>query len=116
MAYSSELRAAEATPYVDASGAIVWYEGETFALEIDVALSDDDGAGIPIAAGDTITLTVKNGTGEELSAQTAAGTGTVIFSVDTALSAKMPRGAYSYELRYNGGRVKLLSGGSMIVR
>ena len=101
----SKLPGAKLSPRIE-NGALCWYAGDTFSLDILLALADTDGEPVAIEAGDTLTLTVYDGCNNlvETISYANIANNRITFAVDENRTAKYPPGAYRYTLRLNHGQ------------
>ena len=97
---------AKPSPRVD-SGQLMWYEGYTFSLDLEIELTDQDGEPVPVAAGDTIKVVFRDrrcGTVVKEFAFPAEGEeiegSTVQLVFDAATSALFRRGQYVYDVYF----------------
>lgn len=101
---SNTLPGAKPSPRVT-EGRLYWYEGDTFAMDILLDLTDQDGEPLDIGAGDTLTLTFYNHAGKPVHSVTYSSiTGNkVTLTVDETVSGKFAKGEYTYDARYIHG-------------
>ena len=100
---------AYASPRIS-NGVLCWYAGDTFEIAIQIDLEDQDGEHVEITAADCVRITFYDETRETVHTETfskIAGN-TVTLTVDTEVSAKFPRGLYSYDIAFlHGNRTTL---------
>ena len=97
--------AARVSPRI-ANGCICWYEGDTFELVLRLELRDQDGAEVTIAEADTVKVTFydeQRQTVHEFSFTGISGN-RVTLAFTEAVTAKFPKGGYTYDMRHDGGR------------
>lgn len=100
---------AYASPRIS-NGVLCWYEGDTFAVAIQIDLEDQDGEDVEIAAEDRVRITFYDETRETIHTETYSKIteNTVTFTVDEEVSAKFPKGLYSYDIAFlRGNRTTL---------
>ena len=100
---------AYASPRIS-NGVLCWYAGDTFEIAIQIDLEDQDGENVEIAAEDRVRITFYDETREVIHTETyrkIAGN-TVTLTVDAEVSAKFPKGLYSYDIEFlHGDRTTL---------
>ena len=85
-----------------ASGAICWYAGDTFTVQLLLELADQDGAAVTIGAADTVKVTFydkQRRLVKEFSFTGPAGN-TVSLVFDDGVTALFPKGEYTYDILY----------------
>ncbi|HIR63804.1 MAG TPA: hypothetical protein IAB92_01115 [Candidatus Faecousia faecigallinarum] len=101
----SKLPGAKLSPRIE-NGALCWYAGDTFSLDILLELTDTDGEPVTVGAADTLTLTVYDScqTLVETISYTNVTGNRITLTVDEIRTAKYPPGAYRYTLRLTHGQ------------
>ena len=84
-------------------GALKWYEGDTFELQLTLDLTDQDGEEITIAPTDTVSVVFSDENGDAVKAFefTEVENNTVTLGFDSSVTALFPKGRYSYDVRYS---------------
>ena len=99
------------------NGVIKWYEGDTFGLQVDIDLTDENGDAVVIQPEDTVQFVFRNNRGETVHNVVAANieNNSVLLDFGAAESAKFPKGVYEYDCFYNGAERKTLAHEAPIV-
>lgn len=95
-----------------ANGCICWYEGDTFSLRLKLELEDQDGEDVTVGASDSVKVTFFDRTRQQVHEFTYTGiTGNAVtLSFTESVSAKFPKGLYTYDILYtHGDRTTLAS-------
>lgn len=87
------------------NGCLYWYAGDTFALQLELLLEDQDGAPAALGADDTVTVAFFDETDAQILEQTFAdiADNTVTLQMDETRTALFPRGDYRFDVRYTYG-------------
>lgn len=104
---------AYASPRID-SGVLCWYAGDTFEIVIKIELEDQDGEAVEIGTGETVTITFYDGQQNVVYEKTfeAVTDNRVTLAMDETVSAKFPKGKYSYDVRFTHGERTTLARGN----
>lgn len=85
-------------------GVLKWYEGDTFELQVELDLTDENGGRITIESGQTVEFVFRDHTHREVYhlcfGEIEDNRVTLDFSED--VSALFPKGAYTYDVLYRG--------------
>lgn len=83
-------------------GAICWYEGDTYEIEFNISIKDDDGNPIEISPDDIITLRVYNVSNRDIVNvdYTNIQDNIIHWELDEEMTAKFPRGRYFYDITH----------------
>ena len=110
-----KLRAAQQSPRVDDTGAICWYEGDTFEFDLQFTLKDEDGASVEMPADAQIEVIFFDSQGREVHSITQFGN-TVTVAVDEVVTQKFKRGCYRYDaVLFGDHRTTLMKRNRVIV-
>lgn len=84
-------------------GVIHWYENDTFELQIELELEDQDGEAVIIGASDTVRIVFLNACRETVKefSFTNIQNNTVTMDFDAATTALFPHGRYTYDVIYS---------------
>lgn len=95
---------AYASPRIS-NGVLCWYAGDTFSVVIQADLVDQDGAAVDIGATDTVKVTFRDDTRAEVWSKTFSNVANnqVTLVVDAEISAKFPKGRYTYDVEFSHG-------------
>ena len=95
---------AYASPRIS-NGVLCWYEGDTFAVAIQIDLEDQDGEDVDIGATDTVKITFRDDTRAEVWSKTFSNVenNQVTLVVNAEISAKFPKGRYTYDVEFSHG-------------
>lgn len=95
---------AYASPRIS-NGVLCWYAGDTFSVVIQADLVDQDGAAVDIGATDTVKITFRDDTRAEVWSKTFSNVANnqVALMVDAEISAKFPKGRYTYDVEFSHG-------------
>ena len=99
-------------------GVIHWYENDTFELQIELELEDQDGEPVIIGENDTVKVTFSNAYGEKVKefSFTNVQNNTVTLEFDSTVTALFPRGRYTYDVYHTAaGRTTLANGNEAVV-
>lgn len=106
---------AYASPRVE-NGVLLWYEGDTFEITVLLELVDQDGDGVEISTTDTMKFTFYNAEKEVVHEITFAEIedDRVTLSFTDAVTAKFPKGKYTYDARLTHNNKTTLVRGNRI--
>lgn len=92
---------AKASPRIEA-GVLCWYEGDTFDLEIQFALLDQDEDAVHMQESDRVTVTFLDETRKPVRefSFTELEDNRVTLVFDEAVSGTFTKGRYTYDVRY----------------
>ena len=95
---------AYASPRIS-NGVLCWYAGDTFSIVIQVDLTDQDGEAVDIGTTDTVKITFRDDTRAEVWSKTFSNVeeNQVTLVVDATVSAKFPKGKYTYDVEFSHG-------------
>lgn len=95
---------AYASPRIS-NGVLCWYAGDTFSIVIQADLTDQDGEAVDIGTTDTVKITFRDDTRAEVYSKTWTGVenNQVTLVVDATVSAKFPKGRYTYDVEFSHG-------------
>ena len=95
---------AYASPRVH-NGVLCWYAGDTFAIVLKIELEDQDGAAVEIGQTDSVKLTFRDEAREEVYSEMFENVegNQITLAVDAEVSAKFPKGRYSYDVEFSHG-------------
>ena len=95
---------AYASPRIS-NGVLCWYAGDTFSVVIQADLVDQDGAAVDIGETDTVKITFRDDTRAEVWSKTFSNVANnqVTLVVDAEISAKFPKGRYTYDVELSHG-------------
>lgn len=99
----SEVNSARPSPRF-VNGVLKWYAGDTFDVDFEVGLVDQDGTDIVISPGDKLTFAFKNARREDVKKFEFTGVtdGKARLYFSEATSALFPAGRYTYDVIYTG--------------
>ena len=99
------------------NGVLKWYAGDTFELQVDITLEDQDGEPITIKETDTIEFEFFNKKRDTVKIFTFTNivNGSVLLVFDEATTALFPAGEYTYDIYYDGYVRKTLSNDSVAI-
>lgn len=95
------IPAAKTSPRVE-NGCLCWYEGDTFEIQMQIELMDQDGENVNISGSDTVTVTFydeRRDAIQEFKFQNVQGN-TVTLSFTDEISKKFLKGRYRYDMLY----------------
>lgn len=94
---------AKVSPRVE-NGVIKWYEGDTFSLQLELELRDQDGEAITIGENDTVHIIFRDDTLDAVKEFNFTEiTGNIVTMVfDSTVTALFPKGRYTYDVHYTG--------------
>lgn len=99
------------------NGVIKWYAGDTFELQVDITLQDQDGEDITIAQGETIEFAFFNRKRELVKSflfeHVEHNCVTLVF--DDEVTALFPAGEYTYDVYYDSTVRRTLSNDSIAI-
>lgn len=98
-------------------GVLHWYVGDTFILELSIALRDNSGGIMPFAESDTVTITFYNQSGDTVHTFifNSIQDNTVQLDFDAVVTTKFPAGAYTYDAVYEGQYRRTIAKGNKAV-
>lgn len=104
MNHANILPGAQVSPRI-ANGCLCWYEGDTFQIDLEMSLEDQDGEKVEMAGGDSVAFTFYDKTRNKVHECTFTGVqqNTVTLNVTQVVSAKFPKGLYTYDVVYTHG-------------
>ena len=110
------LPSAQMSPRI-VNGVIKWYEGDTFALQVEIELTDDNGEQVVIQPTDEVQFVFRNAKREIVHEIREIGieNNCVTLYFTEEVSNKFPKGRYEYDVYYIGAERKTLSNDSPIV-
>lgn len=93
------------------NGALKWYEGDTFNLQVEIDLTDENGDKVEIVAPQTVEFKFYDERERMVYWMTFGNIkdNTVLLIVDDDVTKKFPKGEYTYDVIYNGGYRKTLA-------
>ena len=99
------IPSAKQSPRIE-NGVVKWYEGDTFALQLELDIVDQDGERVILAPEDTVTAVFRN---DALSVVkeftfTDVADNTITLAFDNTCTALFPAGHYTYDIRCIGTR------------
>lgn len=99
----TSLPSARSSPRI-INGVLKWYEGDTFTLDLELQLEDQDGTAIDIASADTVDIVFSNRSDDIIKdfEFTNIKNNTVTIVVDAEVSALFTAGEYKYNVIYKG--------------
>lgn len=101
--YSAALPASVPSPRI-VGGVLKWYAGDTFELQVDLQLTDEDGRTLPLEEGHTVEFLFRDCTRAVVYAvcfQEITDNRVVLWFNDE-VSARFPKGSYTYDVIYKG--------------
>ena len=110
------LPSAQMSPRI-VNGVIKWYAGDTFELQVDIQLQDQDGENITIGQGESIEFAFFNRKRElvKLFLFENIENNCVTLVFDDEVTALFPAGHYTYDVYYNSAVRRTLSNDSLAV-
>lgn len=109
---------AKASPRVE-NGCLCWYEGDTFEIQMQIELTDQDGENVNISESDTVTVTFydeRRDAIQEFKFQNVQEN-TVTLSFTDEISKKFLKGRYRYDMLYTyNNKTTLIRDNVAIVR
>lgn len=107
--YVGTLPAARMSPRI-LNGALKWYEGDTFKLQVEIELTDENGAAVEIVAPHTVEFKFHDERNQIVWWMTFGNIkdNIVVLVVDDDVTARFPKGEYTYDVIYNGTTRKTL--------
>lgn len=115
--YVGTLPAARMSPRI-LNGALKWYEGDTFELEIQLELTDQFGEAVELAPEHTITFLFFDARREPIYEVTFTEItdNTVLLRFTEGVTTLFPKGEYTYDVIYKGiGRRTLVNDAPVVV-
>jgi len=96
-------------------GALIWYQGDTFSLDLELELEDEDGESVTLGANDSVSVIFhdRRNTAIKTFSFPAVGStiqnNTVTLVFDAVATALFPRGEYEYDviITSEGNRITL---------
>ena len=97
----NNLPRADLSPRI-VNGVLKWYEGDTFSLQIDWELEDQDGEPITIQPKDTVKVVFKNKSLRTVKEFmfTGINVNTIHLNFDNECTALFEKGNYTYDIIY----------------
>ena len=116
------LPAAAVSPRVE-NGILYWYAGDTFDLELELKLEDQDGTAVDVdGEKDGVTVCFYDERRELVASfafgKTAEGAvtdNTVTLAFDAEVSALFPKGKYTYDVVYESAHRRTLVHGNLAI-
>lgn len=108
---------ARISPRID-TGVLKWYEGDTFELQLELELTDQDGEAVIIQPTDTVRILFLDECRETVKefSFTNVQNNTVTLEFDATATALFPRGKYTYDVYYSAAnRTTLCNENEVIV-
>lgn len=107
--YIGNLPSANPSPRI-VGGVIKWYEGDTFDLQVDIELMDQNGDGVVILPEHALDFVFRNSRNEIVYAVrfTEITDNCVVLAFTPDVSSKFPKGGYTYDVYYDGAKRKTL--------
>lgn len=113
----AEIPSARQSPRIT-NGVLKWYQGDTFELSLELALTDQDGEPVTIGASDTVEIVFrdkKNATIKTFTYANITGS-TVTLDFDSTATALFEIGEYEYDVIFNHGqRTTIAKGNDAVV-
>lgn len=105
-----KLPSANPSPRI-VGGVIKWYEGDTFDLQLLLELLDQDGETVTVAADHRLELVFRNKRRETVHTMefTEIENNCVTLDFNESVSAKFPKGEYTYDVILEGAERKTLA-------
>ena len=99
------------------NGVLKWYAGDTWELQVDITLCDQDGENITIQSTDVIEFEFFNKKRDVVKKFTFTNVknGSVVLVFDEETTALFPAGEYTYDVYYDGYTRKTLSNDSIAI-
>ena len=99
------------------NGVLKWYAGDTFELQVDITLQDQDGEPIAIKDTDTIEFEFFNKKRDPVKKFTFTNVvnGSVLLVFDEEVTELFSAGEYTYDIYYDGYVRKTLSNDSVAI-
>ena len=93
------------------NGALKWYEGDTFNLQVEIDLTDENGDKVEMVAPQTVEFRFHNKRDVLVWAVTFENieNNTVVLNFNKEVTGKFPKGEYNYNVIYNGAYRKTLA-------
>lgn len=106
---------AYASPRIE-NGVLLWYEGDTFDITILLELEDQDGETVEIGESDTVKMTFYNAEKETVHEMNFSNIpdGKITLEFTDEVSAKFPKGKYTYDARLTHNNKTTLVRGNRI--
>ena len=110
------LPAASGSPHIT-GGVLKWYAGDVFDLQVRLELTDQDGAAIQMATGDTVTFVFRNACREPVYQVTfrEIEDNTLVLRFGEQETALFPTGSYTYDVIYKGAVRRTLASDAPIL-
>lgn len=98
-------------------GVLHWYAGDTFLLELSIALRDNSGVIMPFAESDTVTIIFYNQSGDTVHTFIFSNIqdNTVQLDFSGTITAKFTHGPYTYDAVYDGKYRRTIAKGNKAV-
>lgn len=99
----TSLPSARSSPRI-INGVLKWYEGDTFTLDLEIELEDQDGLAKDIADTDTVDVVFYNRSEDKVKEWhfTNISNNVVTLVFDDEVTALFPAGWYHYDIIYKG--------------
>ena len=105
-----ELPNARPSPRI-VNGVLKWYEGDTFELNVEIQVEDQDGETVNISSTDTVEFVFKDCRREVIKtfSFSKVANNTVTLTFDKVVTVLFPKGEYTCDVHLNGERRITLS-------
>ena len=112
----NNLPRAEISPRI-VNGVLKWYEGDTFSLQIELELEDQDGEPITIQPEDTVKVVFKNKSLRTVKEFTFTGIkgNTIHLEFDKECTDLFEKGNYTYDIIYITEEIKTIAATNKVV-
>lgn len=82
------------------NGVIFWYAGDTFEIDINLDIVDQDGDEYEISSTDTVKMTFENSRHQTVATYTFTGIedNNITLEINGTETAKFPKGEYTYKV------------------
>lgn len=116
MAEVRTIPGAKVSPRIE-NGVLIFYEGDTFKLNIEIELKLQSGETVSIASSEQICFEIFDHRGVELWSKTFTGVtnNTIAFEMDEEMVDLFHEGEYSYTIYYNGSYTTTVAAQNKIV-
>lgn len=98
-------------------GVLKWYAGDTFELQVDLELKDENGEAVVIESGQSVEFVFRDRTGKTVYAVgfEDIADNRVVVRFDASVSALFPKGRYTYDVVYRGPVRRTLAHGAPVM-